>query len=154
MHQPNLPRELTYFASTVKAVPFLMTRLGRGNPYFTFSVRDVLNKRHAAIVANAGPTSSFSLRVPTGLPVIGGPSVPTTLQRENSNGVLCIRGQVATEELSSTAFKGCVDVVQRGAPDFVPPQVLSRGLLVNVTQDTVIRFLPPFLLEEKVCPAQ
>ena len=26
---------------------------------------------------------------------------------------------------------------------------LSRGLLVNVTQDTVIRFLPPFLLEEK-----
>ena len=26
---------------------------------------------------------------------------------------------------------------------------LANGLLINVTQDTVLRFLPPFLLEEK-----
>ena len=26
---------------------------------------------------------------------------------------------------------------------------LAKGLLINVTQDTVLRFLPPFLLQEK-----
>jgi acetylornithine/succinyldiaminopimelate/putrescine aminotransferase len=28
-------------------------------------------------------------------------------------------------------------------------QALAEGILINSTQDTVIRFLPPFLLEEK-----
>jgi acetylornithine/N-succinyldiaminopimelate aminotransferase len=28
-------------------------------------------------------------------------------------------------------------------------QALQEGVLFNVTQDTVLRFLPPFLLEEK-----
>jgi acetylornithine/succinyldiaminopimelate/putrescine aminotransferase len=28
-------------------------------------------------------------------------------------------------------------------------QGLAEGVLFNVTQDTVLRFLPPFLLEEK-----
>jgi acetylornithine/succinyldiaminopimelate/putrescine aminotransferase len=28
-------------------------------------------------------------------------------------------------------------------------QGLTEGVLFNVTQDTVLRFLPPFLLEEK-----
>ena len=28
-------------------------------------------------------------------------------------------------------------------------QGLSEGVLFNATQDTVLRFLPPFLLEEK-----
>jgi acetylornithine/N-succinyldiaminopimelate aminotransferase len=28
-------------------------------------------------------------------------------------------------------------------------QALAEGVLLNVTQDTVLRFLPPFLLEEK-----
>jgi acetylornithine/N-succinyldiaminopimelate aminotransferase len=28
-------------------------------------------------------------------------------------------------------------------------QALAEGVLFNVTQDTVLRFLPPFLLQEK-----
>ena len=45
---------------------------------------------------------------------------------------------------------GAIQALQLNIPGKpVLEGALAKGLLINVTQDTVLRFLPPFLLQEK-----
>ena len=59
---------------------------------------------------------------------------------------LATKFEIATEVRGVGAIQA-LDLSIPGKP--VMDGALTSGLLINVTQDTVLRFLPPFLLEEK-----
>jgi uncharacterized protein YigE (DUF2233 family) len=87
-----------------------------------FSLNEVMNKTGAAIVSNAGSTTSFTLPQPAGLLQVNG-RVLSLLATKSSqfNGVLCIsRVQGATKtrisilQFSEWNRAQCTDAVQRG----------------------------------------
>jgi acetylornithine/succinyldiaminopimelate/putrescine aminotransferase len=58
-----------------------------------------------------------------------------------------VEGYAAAE---TTRGRGLIQGLQLNIPARpIVEQALAQGVLFNSTQDTVLRFLPPFLLQEK-----
>ena len=85
------------------------------------------------------------------LAIVEEENLPQQVQRVGAHFTRKLQELVAKFDIATEARGvGAIQALQLNIPGKPVLQgALSDGLLINVTQDNVLRFLPPFLLEEK-----
>jgi uncharacterized protein YigE (DUF2233 family) len=113
------------------------------NALSTFSLREVSDKTHAALVVNAGATTSFSLPAPAGLLPIGGKTIHrASFSNDGTAEILCVeREHVSLIALRPGSPANCVDAVQKGpllTPHFKSARSRNQRTIVALNRDGLV----------------